>query len=176
MTYYIVSQKSRNPKHKGKYFVGLILKFQFVVSSDNTVTPTSRWFDAQFICIHWSLVNCLCNKHHAVFNNAACLLLNITEERSHMKQLNKHIGCTFLKLLYQICLQSMALLFAVSTNTPCLSDFKDTVRPIVQKCKLVKWMDQMDKETKFWHIVFYCNSIFHIMSPLSLHKCKTHLL
>jgi hypothetical protein len=36
-----------------------------------------------------------------VFNSASCLLLNIIFGRVHMTQLNRHIRCTFLMLLYQ---------------------------------------------------------------------------
>jgi hypothetical protein len=70
---YGMFQKSPNPKSEGKYFVSVIEKFQFSVPSGNTGLLSFQQVDGLTLCIRCSLVNCLCNKHHAVFNNAACV-------------------------------------------------------------------------------------------------------
>jgi hypothetical protein len=45
MSKYSVSQNLRNPKFKGKNFVSVIGKFQFVVSHGNTGLPSQQQVD-----------------------------------------------------------------------------------------------------------------------------------
>jgi hypothetical protein len=97
--YYGMSKKSRNPKFRGKYFVSVIGKYKFAVPSGNTVL---LWLQqicglTRFLRICCSLVNCLFNKHHSVFNSAVCLLLNIIFEHSRMKQLGALSWCCYTK-------------------------------------------------------------------------------
>jgi hypothetical protein len=56
-----MSQKSHNPKFKGKYFVSVIGIFQFVVPSGNTglLSPQQVSGLTQFLPIRCSLVSCL---------------------------------------------------------------------------------------------------------------------
>jgi hypothetical protein len=57
---YGVSQKLHNPKFKGKYFVSVIGKLQFVVLSGNTGLLSLQHVGGltQFLKIRCSLVNC----------------------------------------------------------------------------------------------------------------------
>jgi hypothetical protein len=68
---YSASQKSRNPKFKGKYFVSVIGKFQFAVPSGNTglLSPQQVCGFSRFLRIRCSLVNCF----DSVLNSAACV-------------------------------------------------------------------------------------------------------
>lgn len=58
-----MSKQKLTSKFKGKYFVSVIAKFQFSVTSKHIAGLT------MFLCIPWCLATFLCTKLHAVFNN-----------------------------------------------------------------------------------------------------------
>jgi hypothetical protein len=75
-----MSQKSPNTKLKGtgKHFFSVKRKFQFAVPSDSIGLLSSQVGGlAQYLHIRYFLVNCVCvcNKHHTVFNGAACFIV-----------------------------------------------------------------------------------------------------
>jgi hypothetical protein len=71
---YGMSQKSHNPNFKGKYFVSGIGKFQFAIPGANTGLMSLQQVSGLTFFIFVALSQ-LCNKHHAIFNSAACVIV-----------------------------------------------------------------------------------------------------
>jgi hypothetical protein len=90
-----MSQKERTPEFKGKYFVSVTGKFRFVVLSGNTglLLPQQVGGLTQFLGIRCFLVNCFCNKHHAVFSSAVCVYC--------WKLFSNAVMCKAVKQVYQ---------------------------------------------------------------------------
>jgi hypothetical protein len=113
-----MSQKSRNPKFKGKYFISVVGKFQFAVSSGSTGLLSLQHVGGLtlFLRIHCCLVNC-CRLQQC----SLCIAERYIRMQSY-EAVKQSYWYAFLMLLYQSSqpffdfLINSAILFRVSTN------------------------------------------------------------
>jgi hypothetical protein len=108
-----VCQKSRNQRFKGKYFCLCHREIQFPLPRGNIghLSLQVRGLKQYFFRTRRSSANCLCNKHHTVFNHAACVFVVQHYFRKQPYEAVKQAHrLHFLTLLYQISEQLFDLL------------------------------------------------------------------